>query len=135
MTKLASLPANPRTSAIVPSYPRTVCVALVALGCGGISAPTEVAPTTGGSENVAGAGNAAGFGPSIYATGGAASLATGGAASLMGDVAVVFDTGGEPGTGGAPVVLPVTGGAANLTGGAPVSFETGGTGSASTAGS
>jgi hypothetical protein len=117
MTKLASLPARPRSLANTPSYPRTVCLALVALGCGGISTPGEVA--TGGSANVAGStGNTAGFGPSIYETGGAP--------SLMGDIATVFETGGAPGTGGAAPVATASGGAANFAGGVAAPFETGG---------
>ena len=117
MTKLASLPAKPRSLANTPSYPRTVCLALVALGCGGMATPGEVA--TGGCANAAGGtGNLAGFGPSIYETGGAP--------SLEGDISTVFDTGGSPGAAGAAPVAPATGGAANFAGGVAAPFETGG---------
>ena len=133
MTKLALLPARPRNSATVPSYPRTVCLALVALGCGGVAVPGETAPATGGSANVAGSvgyetGGAglAGFAPPAFTGGAPATAATGGAAGLTGDVAPVFSTGGASSTGGAAPVLQATGGVANLAGGEAVPFETGG---------
>jgi hypothetical protein len=131
MTKLALLPPKPRSSAVVPSYPRTVCLALVALGCGGVTVPVETAPGTGGTANSGGSAayETGGAGLSGFAapafTGGAP--ATGGEAGLSGDVAQVFDTGGAPSTGGAAPVLQETGGAANIAGGEAAPFETGGT--------
>jgi len=96
MTKLASLPARPRISALIPSYPRTVCLAIVAIGCGGTTASGDTVPATGGQ------------------------------AGLSGNIAPIFSTGGAPGTGGAAPIPQATGGDANFAGGVAMPFETGG---------